>query len=102
MAEENCEAFGLTPGQVRENVVTRGIDVQALPPGTRLRIGDAVLETTEDCAPCRFIDAIRPGLRREMAGRRGMLARVVTSGTLRVGDAVSVLPAGAPDSPTPT
>ena len=40
MAGENCDAFGLAPGEVRENIVTRGLDLQALAPGTRLDIGE--------------------------------------------------------------
>lgn len=34
MSEENCDAFGLAPGEVRENIVTRGLD-----PGLRAKIG---------------------------------------------------------------
>jgi MOSC domain-containing protein YiiM len=92
MAEENCDAFGLAPGEVRENIVTRGIDLQALPPGTRLEIGEAVLEITKDCEPCVFIERLRPGLRAQMERRRGMLARVLRSGEVRVGDAIAVRP----------
>jgi MOSC domain-containing protein YiiM len=92
MAEENCDLFGLAPGEVRENIVTRGIDVQALAAGTRLEIGSAALEVTRDCEPCAFIDSLRSGLRARIAGRRGMLARVVGSGEIRVGDGVRVPP----------
>jgi MOSC domain-containing protein YiiM len=88
MSEENCDAFGLAPGEVRENIVTRGLDLQALPAGTRLEIGDAALEITKDCEPCAFIDSLRPGLRARMVRRRGMLARVVRSGEIRVGDGI--------------
>jgi len=88
MSEENCDAFGLAPGEVRENIVTRGLDLQALPAGTRLEIGAAALEITKDCEPCAFIDALRPGLRAKMIRRRGMLARVVRSGEIRVGDEI--------------
>ena len=95
MAEENCDAFGLAPGEVRENIVTRGIDLQALPSGTRLEIGDAVFEITKDCEPCVFIERLRPGLRAQMERRRGMLARVLRSGEIRVGDAITLR------SPTP-
>ena len=91
MAEENCDRFGLAPGEVRENIVTRGLDLQALAPGTRLEIGAASLEITKDCEPCAFIDSLRPGLRAQMAGRRGMLARVVRSGEVRRGDAIAVV-----------
>jgi MOSC domain-containing protein YiiM len=88
MSEENCDAFGLAPGEVRENIVTRGIDLQALPAGTRLEIGGAALEITKDCEPCAFIDRLRPGLRALMIRRRGMLARVVRSGEIRIGDPI--------------
>ena len=88
MSEENGDAFGLAPGEVRENIVTRGIDLQALPAGTRLEIGGAALEITKDCEPCVFIERIRPGLRDRMVGRRGMLARVLQSGLIRVGDEI--------------
>jgi len=97
MAEENCDAFGLAPGEVRENIVTRGIDLQALPAGTRIEIGDAVLEITKDCEPCVFIERLRPGLRARMEGRRGMLARVLRSGEIRVGDPIAARP---PESST--
>ena len=90
MAEENCDAFGLAPGEVRENIVTRGIDLQSLPGGTRLEIGSAALEITKDCEPCSFIDSLRPGLRTKMVGRRGMLARVVRSGQIHAGDPILV------------
>ena len=92
MAEENCDAFGLVPGEVRENIVTRGIELQSLPAGTRLEIGDAVFEITKDCEPCIFIERLRPGvdLRRRMERRRGMLARVLKSGEVRVGDSIPV------------
>lgn len=88
MAEENCDAFGLSPGEVRENITTRGLDLQALPPGTVLEIGTAALEITKDCEPCSFIDGLRPGLRVQMERRRGMLARVLRGGEIKVGDEI--------------
>ena len=92
MAEENCDHFGLAPGEVRENLVTRGIDLQALALGTKLAIGTATLEITQDCTPCAFIDTLRPGLRAKIAGRRGMLARVTGSGEIHLGAAIRVIP----------
>jgi MOSC domain-containing protein YiiM len=92
MAEENCDAFGLSPGEVRENIVTRGLDLQNLAPGTMLEIGAAALEITKDCEPCSFIDRLRPGLRAKMERRRGMLARVVRGGEIHVGDEIRLLP----------
>lgn len=88
MAEENCDAFGLAPGEVRENIVTRGLDLQNLPAGTVLEIGAAALEITKDCEPCSFIDTLRPGLKVQMERRRGMLAKVLKGGEIRVGDPI--------------
>jgi MOSC domain-containing protein YiiM len=92
MAEENCGAFGLSPGEVRENIVTRGLDLQNLAAGTQLEIGAAALEITKDCEPCSFIDGLRPGLRARMERRRGMLARVLRGGEIRVGDEILLRP----------
>ena len=62
-----------------------------LPAGTRLRLGgSAVLEITAICEPCFRMDEIRDGLRAELEGRRGMLARVVEGGTIGVGDAIRI------------
>ena len=44
------------------------------------------------CEPCGFLETIRPGLQEVLQGRRGTLAVVEAGGTLRVGDAVTVLP----------
>ncbi|MDE3089152.1 MAG: hypothetical protein KGJ80_07185, partial [Chloroflexota bacterium] len=75
MDEETLAAFELSAGRVRENITTRGIALKTLAVGTRLRVGGAVFEITKSCTPCDFIDGIRPGLRAEMKGQRGMLAR---------------------------
>ncbi len=91
MDEETLAAFGLSAGRVRENITTRGIELKTLPPGARLRVGSAVFEITKSCTPCDFIDDIQPGLRAAMEGQRGMLARVVGGGEMRVGDAVEVM-----------
>src|SRR5512143_609460 len=82
--QETLDLLGLTPGRVKENITTRGIDLKALKPGDRLAIGrDVVLEITKACHPCSRMEEIRPGLQQELAGRRGMLARVLSGGTLR-------------------
>ena len=91
MDEETLAAFGLSAARVRENITTRGIDLKALTAGTRLRVGGAVFEITKSCTPCDFIDDIRPGLREQMEGQRGMLARVIEGGQMRVGDAIEVI-----------
>ena len=60
--------------------------------GQRLALGDeVVLQITGDCAPCARMDEIRPGLREELEGQRGVLAFVVQGGAIKVGDAIRVL-----------
>jgi MOSC domain-containing protein YiiM len=92
---ETLQAFDLAPGRVKENVTTSGIAIQLLPPGARVRLGTAVLEITGPCEPCGFMDSIRPGLREATMDKRGVLARVIEGGHVRVGDVVEELPAKA-------
>lgn len=94
---ETLERLALAPGDVRENFTVRGLDLHALGAGSRLRLGREVeLEITKYCHPCQRLEEIRPGLIREIAGRRGMLARVLKGGTVRPGDPVVVLHAAPP------
>jgi MOSC domain-containing protein YiiM len=85
---ETLELMELQPGIIRENITTRGINVNGLPAGQRLRIGDAELEVSLPCSPCDLLEKIRPGLRRELRGRRGMLCRVIAGGMIRRGDPI--------------
>jgi MOSC domain-containing protein YiiM len=86
---ETLEAADLRPGAIRENITTEGINVNGLALGQRLRVGDKVtLEVSAVCTPCDQLEKVRPGLRRELYGRRGMLCRVIEGGVLRPGDSV--------------
>lgn len=91
MDMETLEAFGLSPGVVKENITTRGLDIGDLRAGQRLRIGEAVLEVTYPCEPCRRMEEIRSGLEQALRGRRGMLCRVVEAGKIRRGDGIARL-----------
>jgi MOSC domain-containing protein YiiM len=87
---ELLDEFALPIGDVRENITLEGISLAGTPAGTRLRVGQALLEVTLDCAPCQFIEDKRPGLRAAMAGKRGTLFKVIEGGTIKIGDAVEV------------
>jgi MOSC domain-containing protein YiiM len=93
MDSETLEALGLRPGQIKENITTRGLPVAALGAGSRLAVGSGgvVLEITGPCHPCRRMDEIRDGLRGALKGRRGQNARVLTGGDIRVGDPITIL-----------
>ena len=92
MDAETLNGFGLAHGEIRENITTSGIELASLPSGQRLALGDeVVLEITGHCAPCARMDEIRDGLKDELEGQRGMLTSVIHGGTIKVGDAISVL-----------
>ncbi len=88
MDSETLELMELSPGIIRENITTRGINVNGLETGQRLQVGAAQLEVSIVCTPCDMLEKIRPGLRRELRGRRGMLCRVIAGGLIRDGDRI--------------
>jgi MOSC domain-containing protein YiiM len=89
---ETLEAMELPPGILWENITTDGLNVNSLPIGQQLRVGGALLEVTMVCTPCNQMETIRPGLRRELWGRRGMLCRVLEGGIIRPGDPIEKVP----------
>ncbi len=93
---ETLEEFGISPGRVKENITTRGIKLEELVMGQRMRIGEALLEITKECEPCRQMDAIRQGLQEALRGRRGILCRVIEPGRIRRGDAIEIVQEEAP------
>lgn len=88
---ETLDEFNLVPGQVKENVTVLGIELAGLPTGTQLQAGEVLFEVTGDCAPCQFIEDMRPGLMKEMDGRRGTLCKVLNGGKIQVNDVVAIV-----------
>jgi MOSC domain-containing protein YiiM len=86
--KETLDAMELQPGIIRENITTEGLNVNGLAIGEQLRIGAALMEVSAVCTPCDQLERVRPGLRREIYGRRGMLCRVLEGGAIRVGDTI--------------
>lgn len=93
------------PGELGENVLTRGLDLLALPRGTVLQLGSsAEVELTGLRNPCSQLDGVRPGLMGAtldraadgtLVRRAGVMGRVRTGGRVAPGDAIAVvLPAG--------
>ena len=91
VSKQHLDALDVEPGAVRENVTVEGVDVHEWPVGQRVRAGDVVFEVTMVCDPCQRMDALRDGLRAQLEGKRGMLARVVEGGAVAVGDEISAL-----------
>ena len=73
----------LEPGDFAENVTTRGIDLPALPLGTRLEIGEALLEVTKIGKECHRGCEILRKTGDCVMPRRGIFARVVRGGEVR-------------------
>lgn len=80
----------LAPEETRRNVVTRGVGLNALV-GRRFRVGEVVLEGIRLCEPCGYLARLtgKPVFE-PLTERGGLRARIVTGGTLRVGDALVV------------
>ena len=101
--------FAVWPGELGENVTTRGVDLLALPTGTRLRLGGhAVVELTGLRNPCSQIDRFQAGLMAAVLDRdaqgalvrkSGVMAVVLEGGEVRPGDAVAVLLPDGPPQP---
>lgn len=88
-------ALRVGPADLRVNVVVDG-DLGRVKSGDVLALGDVRLRITLACEPCSKLDRVRLGLSRESAGRRGLLARVLSSGRIAVGAAGSLDPAATP------
>jgi MOSC domain-containing protein YiiM len=107
--ELRAQGFDITPGDMGENVTTRGVDLLGLPKGARVTLGDAaVVEITGLRNPCVQLDRFHSGLMaavldRDEGGRlirkAGVMAIVVTSGDVRPGDAISVQLPPPPHAP---
>ncbi len=100
-----AQGFALKPGDIGENVLTRGVDLLALPAGTILRLGEtAEVALTGLRNPCYQLDDFAPGLMKATLGRAedgslirkaGVMAVVRAGGVVRPGDAIAVtLPLG--------
>jgi MOSC domain-containing protein YiiM len=103
--ELRAAGFEVTPGDMGENVTTRGIDLLALPTGTLLHLGaEAVVEVTGLRNPCLQLDIFQDGLLKAVLDRdedgnlirkAGIMSIVRTGGEVHTGDEIRVeLPAG--------
>ena len=92
--------FEILPGEMGENVTTRGVDLLALPTGTRLHLGDAaIVEVTGLRNPCYQLDRFREGLMQavlerteagELVRKAGVMSVVLVGGSVRPGDPIRI------------
>jgi MOSC domain-containing protein YiiM len=92
--------FTVVPGDLGENVTTRGIDLLSLPTGAKLRLGaEAVVEITGLRNPCSQIDGFQQGLLKLVLGRddagklvrkAGVMGIVLSGGSVHPGDPIGI------------
>jgi MOSC domain-containing protein YiiM len=100
------KGFPVSPGQLGENVTTRGVDLLSLSTGTRLHLGaTAVVEVTGLRNPCSQLDGIQDGLmaatldhdeQGDLVRKAGVMAIALTGGEVRAGDPIRVEPPSEP------
>ena len=104
------EGFEVSPGDLGENVTTRGLDLLGLPLHARLRLGkSAVVVVTGLRTPCGYIDKFRKGLKRQMvmrtpggpAFRTGVMGIVAETGDVMPRDAIEITFPEKPWAPLP-
>jgi MOSC domain-containing protein YiiM len=97
IAALQAEGHSIAPGSIGENLTVESLDWSRMVPAARVAVGPVLLELTDYAAPCSNI--ARSFERRQYArvnqklhaGWSRLYARVLTAGTVRVGDSVRIL-----------
>ena len=96
MDKETLDHYGLQPGQIKENITITGLDLTQAQQGQVFFIGppdnQVTLEVTGDCEPCQKMDALIPGLQKQIFGHRGILTVVLQGGQINIGDPIRLEP----------
>lgn len=88
------------PGQMGENITTRGVDILNLPRGARLKIGEAVIEITGLRNPCKYLNQIASGLMKACLSKHedganfpqsGIMGVILKGGEVRAGDSIQII-----------
>jgi MOSC domain-containing protein YiiM len=98
------EGHPIGTGTTGENLTLTGIDWDLVTPGSRIDVGEAILEVTSYTKPCKtiresFVDEHFVRMSQKLhPGWSRVYARVLTEGLVRTGDHVTLMPAGS-DAP---
>jgi MOSC domain-containing protein YiiM len=92
------KGFDVSPGQMGENITTRGLDLLALPTGTKLHLGSsAIVEVTGLRNPCHQLDDFQSGLMKavldkdeegNLIRKAGIMGIVLADGVVHVNDEI--------------
>ena len=96
LADESVDTMralglNLTPGAFAENILTRGIELKTLPVGTRLQVGQTVLEVTQIGQECHNDCAIKKSAGKCVMPTEGIFAIVIEPGTIKAGDSIKII-----------
>ena len=96
LAQESVEKMkavfpDIPVGAFAENILTEGLTLFTLPVGTRLRVGEVLLEVTQIGKECHAHCAIRHQVRDDVMPRKEIITIVLEEGTIRAGDTITVL-----------
>lgn len=87
-----AEGWKIGPGELGEQIVISGLDVQALAPGARIRLGEsAIVEITMLREPCGWLASHHGKDHEDVIGRMGVLGSVIEGGEVSVGSPVIVV-----------
>ena len=93
--ELNDEGWPICPGDLGENLTITGISHSHFSPGQRFQIGEAIIEISFECDPCKNLSTL-PYVGDEkinlfiktLINRRGWFAKVIQSGMVNPGDSI--------------
>ena len=98
--ELNAKGFDIFPGQMGENITTKGIDLLVLPTNTKLYIGEkAVIQVTGLRNPCAQLDNFKKGLmaavldkdgQGNIIRKAGIMGIVLADGIVNAGDSINI------------
>ncbi len=93
------KGISIGPGSMGENITVDGIAIMELAEGTRLTVGEAVVEITEVRKPCVQLNGINPKLLKAVTSledgkkvyKAGIMTRVLQGGWVKAGDRIAVM-----------
>jgi MOSC domain-containing protein YiiM len=91
LADAATELGGeIRPGSTRRQITITGARLDRTE-GATIRLGDVVVSVHGDCSPCDEMEqSVGPGARAALRGRAGVTGTIVSGGTIRVGDPVTL------------
>lgn len=85
---EVLNRFSLLPGQLKENILIRGFDIHTLKSGTVIKVGEAKIQLTYHCEPCKKIKSIiNPN---KIKHQRGYLGKILEPGLVQFNDTIEI------------